>query len=188
MGSIEAPSNFSFRLSSTDAQCGWTSIDGGGSPGSGSIRFIGTLIDNSTTISEDIAFNPASLNELEAFNFSSGIWNNQDLIKVDIEVLGAVNYFAFDNLFITDINSITLSTDTAEQENVTILQSADRSYFEILRLDNRKIDYQLYDVTGKLLSDGIVSSNSNRIQVYTLSQGIYFLILNKSSTHKLLKR
>lgn len=89
-----------FRLSTTSSQCGWTGRGDGFTNTDGTIRFTGTKLDN-TTISEDISLSPSnSAVDLEAFTFSTAIWNGVDLKSLQLEIVGGVDcdYFAMDNI------------------------------------------------------------------------------------------
>ncbi|WP_378176524.1 T9SS type A sorting domain-containing protein [Aquimarina sp. SS2-1] len=103
IGSIVAPAGFTFQLATEEQQCSWSGLDDGNTPSTGTIRFTGETIYN-TTISEDITITSSNETDMTAFQFNRYIWGGIELKALQLEIVNGLDYIALDNLMFTSIN------------------------------------------------------------------------------------
>ena len=48
----------------------------------------------------------------------------------------------------------------------------------------RPMDFQLLDFQGRVLREGSITRSGDKIEVYTLPNGLYFLLLHDSATEQ----
>ena len=92
-----AVSGKKFILSTSTPFCAWTSNDDGNNFASGDVQFVGTLAAGGT-ISETISINPPDNSTFDMITFSSGVWANQELTALTLNIISGVNYIALDNI------------------------------------------------------------------------------------------
>ncbi|MEO0368567.1 MAG: BspA family leucine-rich repeat surface protein [Pseudomonadota bacterium] len=128
IGSILAPDNHSFEVSTSQAQCGWPGANDGNDFTTGTIRFSGRTINN-TIIFEDFLLTSTNVTNLIPFTFSNSIWQGEKLTSLELEIIGdnsTMEYWAMDNLNfesiepLTDRPFITTWQTTSDNESITI--------------------------------------------------------------------
>lgn len=182
-GSIVAPLNTTFELSTTSSQCGWTGTEDGNLISTGTIRFIGTKTDN-TEIQEEFTLETTSVYALVSFTFSSAIWSGVELKKLTLEIINGMNYWAMDNLV---FESLTLSIDeNSQNQEIQIFPTKTSNHIKINGLKS-PIDYKIYNILGLEVKGGTIS-NQEKIVVEEFSNGIYFLKLKNVDTIKFIKK
>jgi len=85
------------------------------------------------------------------------------------------------------ITTNTLSLDEFELSNhVKIYPNPSSDFIQISGLI-KAVEYKLYDMTGKKISNGITSNNKN-IDIQNLTEGLYFLKFENEPIMKFIKK
>lgn len=97
---------------------------------------------------------------------------------------------SFENSYVTTYNynnSITLGADDFEinNKNFTVFPNPSNNYIQISGLEESE-NYKIFTITGVEVNKGIISDNE-KIDIQNLTNGFYFLKLNKGRTIKILK-
>lgn len=110
-------------------------------------------------------------------NFDGFIYyeNNESITIEDIDGLIAKPCVSSMNVF-DEFNSITVSPNPAIDFLVVNLHS-----------NNSDVNYNLLNASGELVKSDILTSGKNRIKLYGLKDGIYFLILREEKLMKTFK-
>lgn len=186
IGSIIAPANTTFQLSTSTTQCVWVGTGDGNFFTTGTVRYIGTKTDNST-IQEDFTIVSLNYTNLNSFTFSSAIWNGINLKQLSLEIISDSNmdYVAFDNLA---FNTFTLSTNkdyNYTTQEIQICQNPTSDFIEIKGL-KKAIDYKIFNVLGSEIKSGTIA-NQEKIDIRDLTSGLYFLNLGNEKKIKFIK-
>ena len=97
IGTFAPPMGEAFQVSTSIAQCGWPGASDGDATTTGTIRFTGTKLDN-TTISEDFTLTSSNFTTLVPFTFSAATWSGIYLKSMQLEIISGMDYWAMDNL------------------------------------------------------------------------------------------
>ena len=178
-GTISKQNNTSFRVSTSIAQCGFSGRNDGDFESDGVLRVTGIKADNST-ISEEFNLSPPNFNTLVPFTFSSTIWQGEELITLQFEIVsGDFDYFAIDNLVFDDS---TLNIQQYEEGlNVSVSPNPSKDLIYISGLKNNSKNYELINTQGQILMSGKIANSESTISLKSLNPGMYFIrFLNKT--------
>lgn len=82
-----------------------------------------------------------------------------------------------------------IGIDEAVNDNsIKVFPVPATDFIKILSDGNKEKDFTLSDITGRILSRGIISEGMNDINISGLSAGIYFLKVGNSTARRIIKR
>lgn len=127
----------------------------------------------------------------EDFSFSNGldmeIEYSSSIMQSDGKIVGVGNthwYEGIEDIVVFRHNNDQLSVPELEKQKISIYPNPSKGLFYI-RNFNQKEPYQISDITGKIISKGIVSGHTE-FDLLSFKDGIYFLRIG-NRTFKLLK-
>jgi subtilisin family serine protease len=87
-------------------------------------------------------------------------------------------------------NNITLNNSDFEITDIRVFPNPTSDFVNIQGIIS-KVDYELYNIQGKLIDTGVISSDNNQINLSGFNKGIYLLKLNNGNgftTNKIIKQ
>ncbi len=173
-----------FQMYTAGSQCIWVANTDGEFTSTGTIRFTGIKMDNSS-VEESFELTSTNFNDLIAVDFSENIWSGVDLTSLQIEITDtqdSTDYIAIDNL---TFESITLFTSTEELSEQKVDISPNPTNHVIFVKTESPAWIDILDATGKVIRQSI--STDQEIDISYLAQGIYFIRVNLDGYQKIEK-
>ena len=121
----------------------------------------------------------------ETINLSEYIGTNIKMrFRFNSDGFSTADGFYFDDMKVTVINQLPLTTEKFIFENIFISPNPATDYILINNLNGLE-NYKIYNVSGQILSNNKIVTD--KIEIGFLSDGIYFLELKNNDSKKILK-
>jgi len=176
-----------FQVSTSAVQCGWPGINDGVDSTNGTVRFIGLKVDN-TSIYEDFNLVSYNFTDLLPFTFSDSIWGGKDLKNMQIDIVNNMDYWAMDNLVLTNISTYIKPAPLTEKQ-VQLCPNPTAGLFHIKSSSTEDGEIVIRNYMGQAVKK--YASSDQIMDISMQPKGIYFVSIGSNApviTLKIIKQ